>query len=77
VTSLVDETRGRHMKYVDSVGEYVGCVEGLWKKGRSSTKVTSREMREYVDCVDGLWKKGWSSTKVTSREMRMRRDEAS
>jgi hypothetical protein len=29
VTSLVDETGGRHMKYVDSVGEYVGCVEGL------------------------------------------------
>jgi hypothetical protein len=29
VTSLVDETGGRHMKDVDSAGEYVGCVEGL------------------------------------------------
>jgi len=29
VTSPVDEIRGRHIKDVDSVGEYEGYVEGL------------------------------------------------
>jgi hypothetical protein len=29
VTLLVDEIGGRHIKDVDSMGEYDGCVDGL------------------------------------------------
>jgi hypothetical protein len=36
--SSPDENGGRHKKEVDSVGEYEGLVDGLYKKGQSSTK---------------------------------------
>jgi hypothetical protein len=43
-TSPPDELVGKQRKEVDSVGEYEGLVDGLLKKGRSSTKFTSREI---------------------------------
>jgi hypothetical protein len=45
LTSPLDEIGGRYENDVDSVGEYEGWVEGLWKKGCFSTKATSREIR--------------------------------
>jgi hypothetical protein len=39
------ECGGRHRNEVDSVGKYEEWVDELWKKGRFSSKLTSREIR--------------------------------